>query len=52
MATTRRRLRFSYLMTGVLFVIIVTVLLAGIWTSYQTSRSNLETSAERLRVMT
>jgi PAS domain S-box-containing protein len=39
-------------MTGVLFVIIVTVLLAGIWTSYQTSRSNLETSAERLRVMT
>ena len=52
MVRTHRRLRFSYMMTGILFVIIVTVLLAGIWTSYQTSRSNLETNAERLRVMT
>ncbi len=52
MVTTRRRLRFSYLMTGILFVIIVTVLLAGIWTSYQTSRSNLEANADRLSGLT
>ena len=34
---------------GVFAVVIVTVVLAGIWTNYETSRSNLETNANRLR---
>ena len=52
MRTNDRRLRFSYLLMGILSVLIVTVVLAGIWTSYETSRSNLEANANRLQVMT
>jgi PAS domain S-box-containing protein len=52
MQSTDRKLPFSYLLMGVLFVIIVTVVLAGIWTNFETSRSNLETNAERLREIT
>ena len=47
-----RRLPFSYLMMAILFVIIATVVLAGIWTSYTTSTSSLEANAERLRTLT
>jgi PAS domain S-box-containing protein len=47
-----RKLPFSYLMMAILFVIIATVVLAGIWTSYETSRSNLEKNAAGLRAMT
>ncbi len=47
-----RKLPFSYLMMAILFVIIATVVLAGIWVSYQTSRSHLETSAAGLRAIT
>ena len=39
-------------MMAILFAIIVTVVLAGIWTSYETPRSNLETNTDRLRAMT
>jgi PAS domain S-box-containing protein len=52
MPATDRKLRFSYLMMGILFAIIITLVLAGIWTSYETSRSQLETNAARLRAMT
>ena len=52
MRSTHGKLRFSYLMMAILFVVIVTVLLVGIWASYETSRSNLETNAVQLRNMT
>ena len=47
-----RKLPFAYLLMGVLFAIIATIVLAGIWTSYETSASGLELNAERLRAMT
>src|SRR5665647_3221022 len=47
-----RKLPFSYLMMAILFVIIATVVFAGIWVSYETSRSNLETNAAGLRTIT
>ena len=37
---------------GILSVLIVIVVLAGLWTSYETSRGNLEANANRLEVMT
>ncbi len=52
MPSINRKLPFSYLMMGILFVIIATVVLAGIWTNYETSRSHLETDADGLRAMT
>ncbi len=52
MPSLNRKLPFSYLMMGILFVIIATIVLAGIWTSCQTSMANLETNANRLRNMT
>jgi PAS domain S-box-containing protein len=52
MPSIYRELPFSYLMMGILFVIIATVVLAGIWTSYETSRTHLEDEAAGLRAMT
>lgn len=37
---------------GILFIIIVTALLAGIWANYESSKSNLEANAHRLHVIT
>lgn len=45
-------LRFSYLMMGVLFLIIISAVLAGIWSSYETSMNSLGSNKERLRNMT
>ncbi|OPX67652.1 MAG: sensory histidine kinase AtoS [Methanoregulaceae archaeon PtaB.Bin056] len=47
-----RKLPFSYLLMGIIFLIIVTVLLAGIWINYAHSVSHTEENAERLRAMT
>ncbi len=47
-----RKLPFAYLIMGILFCIIATVVIAGIWSSYETSRSNLATNAERLQGIT
>lgn len=46
------KLHFSYLIMGILFIIIVTVLLAGIWVNYESSKNHLETNAHRLHVIT
>ena len=47
-----RKLRFSNLIMGILFIIIATVVIAGIWYSYEASRSNLAANAERLQGIT
>ncbi len=52
MPSISRKLPFSYLMMAILFVIIATVVLAGIWTNYETSRSHLEANADGLRAIT
>jgi PAS domain S-box-containing protein len=51
MRVNRGKLPFSYLLMVVLFAIIITVVLAGIWTNYETSRSNLQENADRLRTI-
>jgi PAS domain S-box-containing protein len=51
MRSTDGKLPFSYLLAGVLFVIIVTVVLAGIWTNHETSQLNRQANADRLRAM-
>lgn len=45
-------LPFSFLLMIVLFIIIVTVFLAGIWMNYENSKNNAIENAERLRIMT
>src|SRR5512139_2131657 len=52
MSSTGKKLPFSYLMMAILFFIIITIVLAGIWINYENSKSNLEKNAVRLRVMT
>ena len=52
MRSTGGELPFSYLMMGVLSLIIISAVLAGLGSSYETSKSSLETNAERLRAMT
>lgn len=52
MRHTERRLPFSYLLMGILFLIIVTALIAGLWINYENSKNHTVENAERLRVMT
>jgi len=47
-----RKLPFSYLLMGIIFLIIVIVLLAGIWINHANSASHAKENAERLRAMT
>jgi len=47
-----RKLPFSHLLMAILFVIIATAVLAGLWISYETSRSHLQTNADGLRAIT
>ncbi len=52
MSDTRRKQPFSYLLMGILFLIIVSVVLAGIWINFDNSRRTTQANAERLRVIT
>ena len=52
MRSTGGELPFSYLIMGVLSLLIISTVLAGLWSSYETSRSSLATNSERLRTMT
>lgn len=52
MPASDRKLRFSFLLMGILFAIIATIVLAGIWASYETSRSHLVENADLLRGLT
>ncbi|MEN6342964.1 MAG: ATP-binding protein [Methanospirillum sp.] len=47
-----RKLPFSHLLMAILFVIIATAVLAGLWISYETSRSHLQANADGLRAIT
>ena len=51
MRVNRGKLPFSYLLMMVLFAIIITVVLAGIWINYETSKSNLQANADNLRAI-
>jgi len=46
------KLHFSNLIMGIIFIIIVTVLLAGIWANYESSKNNFEANANRLHAIT
>ncbi|HOT03115.1 MAG TPA: ATP-binding protein [Methanolinea sp.] len=46
------KLPYSYLLMGILFLIIVTALIAGIWMNYESAKSHTVENAERLRAMT
>lgn len=52
MSDTDRRQPFSYILMGILFLIIVSVVLAGIWINYDNSRNTAQANAERLRAIT
>ena len=52
MKDTYRKQPFSYLLMGILFFIIVSVVLAAIWINYDTSRATTQANAERLKVIT
>ncbi|HOT94897.1 MAG TPA: ATP-binding protein [Methanoregulaceae archaeon] len=47
-----REVPFSYLLMAVLFVIIAVLVIGGIWSSYENSRSTLVSNAERLQGFT
>ncbi len=47
-----RGMPFSYLLMGIIFLIIIILVLAGIWINYENSEHNLRDNADRLRVMT
>ena len=46
------KIPFSYLLMGIIFLIIIILVLAGIWINYENSEHNLRENADRLRVMT
>ncbi|NLW76474.1 MAG: hypothetical protein GXY18_08640, partial [Methanomicrobiales archaeon] len=52
MPSISEKLHFSYLIMGILFIIIVSVLLVGIWANYESSKNNLEANAYRLHAIT
>lgn len=52
MRDTDRKQPFSYLLMGILFFIIVSVVLAGIWINYDTSRKTTQANAARFRTIT
>ncbi len=49
---TDRKLPFKHLLTGIIVLIIIILVLAGIWVNYAHSARDLKDNANRLRVMT
>jgi two-component system sensor histidine kinase BarA len=47
-----RGIPFSYLLMGIIFLIIIILALAGIWINYENSEHSLRENADRLRIMT